>query len=253
MARAAVAEVAHELSERRRQLGLSQSAVAAAAGVSQPSLSRIERGLTKVPPLDDLSAIAAVLGLGLRLNAFPGGEPVHDHVQVRLLAVVHDRVHAQVAWRTEVALAIEGDRRAWDAVAFTGDGWTAIEVIGRLGAVDATVRTLRQKQRDDPRIRRVVLVAADTRRNRTALAAARSLLAAEFPLPGRHILRALAGGRTPEADGILLLAVPAKTASPAPRPDNPQLVHIGGKVVDRYAAATLKVVDNPVGAGVVAP
>ena len=206
----AVAEIVGELRTQRRDLGLSQVAVATAAGLSQPALSRLERQETAEPRLADLWAIAAVLGLDLRLNAYPGGEPVRDHVQIRLLPAIRSRIPSSWPWLTEVPLPIAGDRRAWDAVSIAPDGWTAFEAISRFGAVDATVRRVRLKQRDDPRIRRVVLVVADTHRNRLALDAARPALATDFPLTTRDIFRDLAGGRLPRADGIVVLRIPSR-------------------------------------------
>lgn len=203
-----MAELTRELRARRLQLGLSQTAVARAAGLSRSALSRIERGLRKRVDPQDLFAIAAALGLDVRIGVYEGGAPIRDHVQTRLLSAVRSRIHALLGWITEVPLPIEGDRRAWDAVAIAPDGWTAIEAISRFGAADATIRRIRQKQRDDPRVRRVLLVVADTRRNRQGLEAARALLATEFPLRGREALKDLAAGRTPPADGIVLLRVP---------------------------------------------
>ncbi|HEY6571082.1 MAG TPA: hypothetical protein VIZ22_12370, partial [Candidatus Limnocylindrales bacterium] len=110
-----------------------------------------------------------------------------------------------LGWRTEVPLPIQGDRRAWDAVVIAHDGWTAIEAISRLGAVDATLRTTNQKQRDDLRIARTVLVIADTPRNRAALRLAHATVRAEYPLDTRSVLAALGEGKAPTASGIVLL------------------------------------------------
>ncbi len=57
-----------------------------------------------------------------------------------MLQIAQGLVAAAIPWRTEVTLPIAGDRRAWDAVAMTPDGWTAFEAISKLGAVDATIR-----------------------------------------------------------------------------------------------------------------
>jgi transcriptional regulator with XRE-family HTH domain len=208
-----VTELTKEFRERRQQLGLSQAAVAEAAGIAQPTLSRIERGRAERPAIVDLWAIGAVLGLDVRLNAYPGGEPVHDHVQIRLLGAFRDRIHPRMGWLTEVPLPLEGDRRAWDAAATSRDSWTGIEAISRLGAADAAIRRARQKQRDDPRVRHVILLIADTRRNREAIDAARQLLATEFPLRTREVLRDLAVGRALPADGLVLMRVPARVGA----------------------------------------
>lgn len=139
-ARRAVAEICAEFRGTRVRLGRSQSTVAQAAGFSRSYYARIERGEIRSSSFGDLWAVGAVLGLDLRLAAYPAGEPVHDHVQLPMLQIAQGLVAAAIPWRTEVTLPIAGDRRAWDAVAMTPDGWTAFEAISKLGAVDATIR-----------------------------------------------------------------------------------------------------------------
>jgi hypothetical protein len=114
---------------------------------------------------------------------------------------------ATTAWRTEVVLPGEGDLRAWDAVAMAPDGWTAFEAISRLVVVDATVRHVHQKLRDDPRITRLVLLVSDTVRNRQALHAAGAILRADFPLATHEVLGHLRAGRTPPLHGIAVIRV----------------------------------------------
>ena len=214
IARRAVAELSAELRARRLELGLSRVDVALAAGVSRAKLGRLERNEVIAPASADLWAIAAaVLGLDLRWNAYPGGEPVRDHVQLRLLEAFRRRLDPTVAWRTEVPLPIEGDRRAWDAVVVATDGWTAIEGISRLGAVDAIVRRALLKLRDDPRIARLVLLVAATDRNRAALDTAAAVIRPDFPLDTRTVLAALAAGRTPPPNGIVIVRVSAAVAA----------------------------------------
>jgi hypothetical protein len=128
---------------------------------------------------------------------------------LRLVDAFRRRLHPSIGWRTEVPLPIVGDRRAWDAVAIADDGWTAIEAISRLGAVDATLRSANQKQRDDPRVSRVVLLVADTPRNRSALRLAQATVRADFPLDTRAVIGALAMGRCPPMSGVALLRIPA--------------------------------------------
>jgi hypothetical protein len=88
------------------------------------------------------------------------------------------------------------------------DDRTGIEGISRLGAVDMTVRRALQKQRDDPRVRSVVLVVADTVRNRDAIATAGNLLRDSFPLDSAAVMRDLRRGLIPRLNGIVLLRVP---------------------------------------------
>jgi transcriptional regulator with XRE-family HTH domain len=244
--RRAVAELAGDFRATRLALGLSQQSVANAAGMSRSYVGRLERNEVARPGLDHLASLAAALGLRLRLAAYPDGEPIRDRVQLRLVDAFRRRLHGSVGWRTEVPLPIAGDRRAWDAVAIADDDWTAIEAISRLGAVDATLRSANQKQRDDPRIARVVLLVADTPRNRDALRLAHATVRADYPLDTRGVLGALAAGRSPARSGIVLMRIP--NGKPAPGDAlRPQVVHTGGKRVDAAEPVRPRLVENPVG------
>ena len=99
-------------------------------------------------------------------------------------------------------MPIAGDRRAWDAVAIAADGWTAIEAISVVGVVDGTLRRVNLKQRDDPRISRVVLLVADTVRNRHALRLGATAIRADDPLDTRATLAALGAGRPPPLNAV---------------------------------------------------
>jgi transcriptional regulator with XRE-family HTH domain len=228
------------LRDRRLALGLSQQAVAGAAGMGRSMVGRIERGEIGAPDITDLGAMAAVLGLALRIATYPHGQPIADRVQIRLLAAFRDRLPSSLGWRSEVPLPIAGDNRAWDAVTTPPEGWTALEGISRLGAVDATVRRAKLKHRDDPRIERLVLVVLDTNRNRAALATAAPIVRDDFPLDTRAVMAALSSGHAPPANGIVLIRLP-------PHEGHPQAVHTGGKTVDAGGARRTKFVDKPVG------
>jgi hypothetical protein len=147
----------------------------------------------------------------LRLGLYPEGEPIRDRVQLRLLEAFRSRLSPSLGWRTEIPLPIAGDRRAWDAVITADDGRIGIEAVSRLGAVDATLRSANQKQRDDPRIDRVVLLVADTERNRAALRHGVATVRADFPLATGDVLKSLAAGRTPPLNGVALVRIPADT------------------------------------------
>ncbi|HEX5828649.1 MAG TPA: helix-turn-helix transcriptional regulator [Candidatus Limnocylindrales bacterium] len=236
----AITELLGDLRQTRLDLGLSQARVARAAGMSRPALARMERGMRQAVDPMELAAVAAVLGLDLRVNAYPAGDPLRDAVSVRLFEALRRRAHPSIAWRTELPLPGPGERRAWDAVAIAPDGWTGVECISRFGAADATIRRANGKLADDPRITRLVLVINDTTRNRAALAAALVTVRAGFPLQTREVFAALEAGRTPRLNGIVLLR-PAGTSG------DPHVVHSGGKAGDEPAATTPKFVDKPVG------
>ena len=222
-------------------MGRTQAWIARAIGVSPALVGRLERHELRDTSAGHVAAYAAVLGLAVRITAYPEGEPVRDRVQLRLLGALRDRLHPSLAWRTEVGLPIQGDRRAWDAVAIGDDGWTAFEGISRFGVVDATLRRVNQKHRDDPRIARVVLVLADTVRNRSALADAAATIRAEYPLDTRTVLGALASGKAPALNGVVILRVPRRDAV------RPQAVHTGVELVDDRSAEARGFVDNRLG------
>ena len=222
-------------------MGRTQAWIARAIGVSPALVGRLERHELRDASAGHVAAYAAVLGLAVRITAYPEGEPVRDRVQLRLLGALRDRLHPSLAWRTEVGLPIQGDRRAWDAVAIGDDGWTAFEGISRFGVVDATLRRVNQKHRDDPRIARVVLVLADTVRNRWALADAAATIRAEYPLDTRTVLGALASGKAPALNGVVILRVPRQGAV------HPQAVHTGAELVDDRPAEARGFVDNRLG------
>jgi hypothetical protein len=107
-----------------------------------------------------------------------------------------------------------------------------------MGAVDATLRRVNQKQRDDPRVTRVVLVISDTVRNRDALRLGVATVRSDYPLDTRGVLEALGRGQTPPLNGVAVVRVSA---------DRPQAVHTRGKLVDGGARSSADFVDNPVG------
>src|SRR5207249_10776702 len=113
------------------------------------------------------------------------------------------RLHPKVGWRTEVPLPIEGDRRAWDA-SIRGEAWiAAVEAETVLDDLQAVERRIALKQRDGG-IDCVIVLVADTRRNRRVLAATPNAFPA-FSRDARATLRALAAGRDPGRSAILIL------------------------------------------------
>ena len=99
----------------------------------------------------------------------------------------------------------QNDRRAWDAVMASPVCVDAFEVETRLSDVQAVQRRVMLKLRDDPVVKHVFLVIADTKGNRDALAAARSALSGDFPLDTRQVLASLPVGRCPGRNGLIVL------------------------------------------------
>jgi hypothetical protein len=69
--------------------------------------------------------------------------------------------------------------------------------------MQATERRIALKMADDG-IERVILLVADTHRNRRVLSEFRELLRARFPLDTRAVMQQLSAGRLPDQSGIVL-------------------------------------------------
>jgi hypothetical protein len=195
--------VRREISRARRGAGLSCDAVGAACGISGSAAWRIERGITRTVDLRTLACLGSVVGRDIRLQAFAAGDAIRDAGQIRLLERLRLRLHPDLGWRTEVPIPIANDRRAWDAV-IRGSGWlTAVEAETVLDDLQAVERRIALKQRDG-NLEQVILLVAETPRNRRALRAAPNAFA-RFRRDPRATLRALAAGRDPGSSVILIL------------------------------------------------
>jgi hypothetical protein len=187
----------------RRNAGLSLRTIGAACGVSHSAIDRMEAHRADSVDVVLLASMAASVGLDLRLRAYPAGDPIRDAGQQRLLERLRVRLHPGLRFPTEVVLPIDGDLRAWDAV-IRGANWrVAVEAETVLDDIQAVERKVALKQRDGG-IDHVILLVADTPRNRRALAAAPSAFAT-FSRDSRAMLRALREGRDPGGSGIVIL------------------------------------------------
>jgi hypothetical protein len=147
--------------------------------------------------------LGAAVGIDVRLRAYPSGDPIRDAGQARLLERLRPEVHPSLRWRTEVPLQIEGDLRAWDAM-ISGPVWQLpVEAETVIEDVQALERKLSLKERDG-NVDHLVLLIADTPRNRRALASAPAAFRA-WPLRTRDVLGAVRAGRDPGASGIVFL------------------------------------------------
>jgi hypothetical protein len=197
-------QIGQDLRNARLASGLSQGAAGAAGGMSHTQLGRMERG--QIPGLTIEQVCRAGLAVGLRLGArlYPDGDAVRDTGQLRLLERFRLRLPAGATWRTEVPMPIGGDRRAWDAVVGLGGRRAGCEAETRLDDVQSIERRLSLKLRDGA-VDVLILVVADTAHNRAVLRANREELRPMFPLEGRHVFAALAAGRLPTSNAIVVL------------------------------------------------
>jgi transcriptional regulator with XRE-family HTH domain len=204
-ARRQVSRLAAELRDARLEAGLSIADVARGAGLSPSQASRLERGLTITPTVEQLGRAWAPLGMRLSIRAFPAGSPVRDRAQVALLRRFELCLGPPLRLRREIPLPIEGDRRAWDGM-IDGDGPPFfIEGESHIRDVQAVERKLRLRLRDDARASVVLLVATRSDHNRRIIAEHRESIRDLLPMDGAPILRALRAGRRPPASGIVLI------------------------------------------------
>jgi hypothetical protein len=164
----------------------------------------------------DLAAHASVLGLVLTSRLIPGPGRLRDAGQLRYLNAYREVV-AGAGWRfqLEARVGASGDPRAIDLLLVRGRIRVAHEFVTRLRDVQAQVRPMLRKA-EDARVDALVLVLADTRTNREAVAQAGGSLRELFPLGSRAVLAAIRAGRAPAADGLLFVrALPPRLAGRA--------------------------------------
>jgi transcriptional regulator with XRE-family HTH domain len=195
-------EVGRELRAARITRGLSQRAVASVVEISQAQLSLIERDLYPVVTLDTLARAAAAVGLELSVKFYPGGEPIRDTAHIALLDRFRKAVGETWAWSSEVPLPVPGDKRAWDRLLRSANIAIGIEGETRPTDMQELGRRVALKKRDGG-VDRVILVLANTEWCRRLVRL--NDIDAAFPVPGRIALKALAEGRDPGGDAIVLI------------------------------------------------
>jgi transcriptional regulator with XRE-family HTH domain len=198
-----LASLGRELRRARIGAGVSQRTLQAATGVSHSEICRLERGRAPNVPLRTLVVLATSLGLIIPTRPYPEGDAIRDAGHARLLERFRRRLHPSLRWRTEVPLPSPGDRRSWDAVTGATSWRAGVEAETVIDDTQALERRLSLKRRDGG-VDHVILLVADTPRNRRALAAAPAAFA-DYPIRGREILVALVAGREPRGSGIVLL------------------------------------------------
>jgi transcriptional regulator with XRE-family HTH domain len=192
-----------ELRRGRTGAGLSLRAVGSAAKVHHVRVWRFERGEPTNLRLEDIGAIAAVVGLDLSIRAYPAGDAIRDVAHARLLERFRRELHPSLRWHTEVPFPEPGDLRAWDAVTGRAAWRVGVEAETVIDDSQALDRKLALKRRDGG-VELVVLLIADTPRNRRALAASPGAFA-DLPLRTRQMLTCLRAGEQPTDSGVVLL------------------------------------------------
>ena len=196
-------DLGRELRVARLTAGRSQAEVAARIGASQGWVSLAERGRNPSLAVSDLARHAAAVGLTTWIRLFPDGRVVVDGPQLALLERLRTSLHPSWTWELKVPMPDARDRRAADARMTIPGCSVMVEAITRLADVQAQLRAARRKHRDLG-TGRLILLVADSRANRRALREAGMPLLADFRLTPRSALRALAQGRDPGGDTLIL-------------------------------------------------
>lgn len=197
-------EVGRELRIARVSAGLRQRDVARRIRTSLPRVSRVENGRVRQVSIGYLQRHAAAVGLKPYIKLYPAVRRLLDEPQLSLLRAFRARLHPTWRFETEVPVPLEGDLRAADC-RFTIPGCVCIgEAYTRLADAAAQSRAALIKKLD-LQADRVVLIVKGSTTNRNALAAFGEAGRSSFPLHTRELMRALAEGRDPGADGIVVL------------------------------------------------
>jgi transcriptional regulator with XRE-family HTH domain len=97
--------VAFQIRQLREDAGVSQAALARAAGISAAELSRIEAALVAAPQ-DTLVRIGLGLGGDVRFQFVPGaGVPIRDRYQARIIEALLPQVHRR--WKRVLEVVVQ--------------------------------------------------------------------------------------------------------------------------------------------------
>jgi len=198
------AEIGGSIRHARLAAGLRLCDVAEAIGRSVAWVSRVERGMSAKVSMEDMVVLCAAVGLKLWLTTYAAERAIHDAPQLALLRRFRARVGEMWQWSYEVIVPVAGDQRAADAVIRVPSVSIMIEAFTRVADGQAQLRAVRLKARDMD-IERIIIVVGATPSNRRALAAAADVVASDFPLGTKAVIRALSAGRDPGANGIVTL------------------------------------------------
>jgi transcriptional regulator with XRE-family HTH domain len=204
------------LRDARQAAGLTQRAVAAAAGVSQPEIARLEAGRGATARIETWAACAAAVGtqfVGF-LERVPGASLPRDieHLRRQNLVVATGALGGWAA-EPEALLASDGARprsidvlltraarreaaviEIWDLILDGGEAMRGLEAKGL-----ATRRRLGPDWHVEG-----LLVVRGTHRNRAVVASLRALFAARYPASAHAWLRALTDASAPLPAGSAL-------------------------------------------------
>lgn len=226
----------------RQHRGWRQGDAAASVGVSDSTISRIERGLIEAVPYGTLEAVGRALGARVELLARWQGEAID-----RLLDDPHARLEAATAdlyrvahWEVvvEATFSVYGERGSIDVFAFHPP--TRLVAVNECKSVvpDAgnTLLGVDRKARLALQIARErgwnadgvakFLVLAEGRTNRRRIAQHQSLFEAAFPVIGRDAAAWIRSPQRPPISGLVYLPVDGGNAGRRHRVDPPRRIPV---------------------------
>lgn len=186
--------------------GMSQSAIAARAGVSQKSVGRVESGDPRLSVMI-VGSVFSALGMDLSMRAYPGaGVRLRDSGQIALTESIRADTHR--AWRISLETPV-GDQtgQAADMLLLARSFGIHVEIESRL--VDLQAQLRKGKLKRDALERKLgvrlafVLGLGESQRNRIAVASVAGVVRAALPAPSREVLTALRNGTQLSQDGLL--------------------------------------------------
>ncbi|MGZ6255659.1 MAG: helix-turn-helix transcriptional regulator [Candidatus Limnocylindria bacterium] len=203
----AVQRFGHDIRDARRAVGLTQGQLASRTGISQPMISRIERG-AYAADLRAMTRLARGVGQQLSVRLYPAdGIRLRDSGQLSLAEVIRAAAHS--TWRVslEVPVASPPDRRAADMVLANTNGLLLVEIERGLRDLQAQLRAAQLKRvaLSERLGRKVTLMLAipDSATARLAVAPHTPILRGAMPVTSRAAWAAIRSGSSVDGDALL--------------------------------------------------
>ena len=186
--------------------GTGQAAVARAARVSTSTISRIESAKLEHLSVREAIVVADAVGLDLSIKSYPGRRATRDQAHAKRLTSFLAHVASPLRFATEVALPHRDgvfEQRAWDAMLFSDDGHTGVELEQRLHDVQAQTRRIMLKWRDSGADRLLLLI-ANTSHNRAVLETFPEYFVELPALAADDVMAAISRGERPPTGYVLI-------------------------------------------------
>lgn len=197
----------HEVRAARHAAGLTQCQLATRSGMSQPVVSRIERGAC-APDLRAMDRLARAVGHQLSVRMYPAdGVRLRDSGQLALATLIREAAHA--SWRVslEVPVASPPDRRAADMVLANATGVLLVEIERGLRDFQAQLRAAQLKRLAlAERLGRnvsLVIAVPDSAAARYALAPHAAIIGTAMQVTPRLAWASIRSGASIDGDALL--------------------------------------------------